>query len=142
MAKQTAKSTAKNMQSPFASQGFQDIFMTWATINERMAAFAVEAGTRATDMASEIAKEALSNVRELSQVRSDPAEYGKACTEFMQKQTELFARSATAYAEETQKVGAETADLASKAGEEITGKVAANAESAAKIAGTADAKAA
>lgn len=126
MAKQNTKSAVNDMQSLFNPQGYQDMFKTWAGMNERMASLAVEAGTRATDIGSATAKEALANVRELTQVRNEPAEYGKAYTDFMQKQTDLFTRTAQAYANETQKVGSETVDLASKAGEEITGKVAAN----------------
>ena len=125
MTKQNAKSAANDMQSLFNPQGYQDMFKTWASINGRMASLVVEAGTRATDIGSATAKETFANVRELTQVRNEPAEYGKAYTDFMQKQTELFTRTAQAYANETQKVGSETVDLASKAGEEITGKVAA-----------------
>ena len=111
-------------------------------MNERMVSLSVEAGTRVTDIASETAKDALSNLRELTQVRDEPAEYGKAYTDFAQKQAELFTRTVQAYANETQKVGSETAELASKAGEEITDKVAANADSAAQKARSAANKAA
>ena len=116
MTKQNAKSAANDMQSLFDPQGYQDMFKTWASINGRMASLVVEAGTRATDIGSATAKETFANVRELTQVRNEPAEYGKAYTDFMQKQTELFTRTAQAYANETQKIGSETADLTSKAG--------------------------
>ena len=131
MTKQNANSAATDMQSLFNPQGYQDMFKTWATMNQRMASLVVEAGTRATDVGSATAKEAFANVRELTQVRNEPAAYGKAYTDFMQKQAELFTRTAQAYANETQKIGSETADLTSKAGEEITDKVAANGEAAA-----------
>jgi|SRR6056297_154289 len=134
MARQTTKSTAQDMQTLFDPQGYQDAFKTMASMNERMTSLAIEAGIRATDVASETAKEAFSNVRDLTQVRDDPAEYGKAVQDFFQKQTELFTRTAQALAAETQKVGSETADMASKAGEEITGKVAASVESVAQTA--------
>lgn len=142
MAKQNAKNTANDLNNLFDPQGYQDVFKTWTSSNERMASFAIEAGTRATDIASETAKEALTNLRELTQVRDEPAEYGKAYTDFVQKQAELFTRAVQAYANETQKVGSEAADLASKAGEEITDKVAANADSAAQKARSAANKAA
>ncbi len=142
MAKQNAKSAANDLQNLFNPQGYQDIVKTWASMNERMASIAVEAGTRATDIAGATAKEALSNVRELAQVRDEPAEYGKAYTDFVQKQTELFTRTAQTYANETQKAGTETAELASKAGEQITDKVTATAEAAAQTARSAGNKAA
>lgn len=126
MAKQNANSAVNDMQSLFNPQGYQAMFKTWANMNEHMASLAVEAGNRAADIASETTKEALSNVRELTQVRNEPTEYGKAYTDFVQKQTALFTRAAQSYANETQKIGSETVDLASKASEEITGKFAAN----------------
>ena len=134
MAKQNAKSAANGMQNLFDAQGYQDVFKTWASMNERMASIAIEAGTRATDIASETGKQALANVRELTQVRDELPEYGKAYMNFMQKQSELFTRTAQTYATETQKVGTEAGSLASEAGEVITAKVSATAGSAAQTA--------
>ncbi len=134
MAKQTANSAANDLQSLFNPQGFQDIVKTWASMNERMTSIVVDAGTRATDIASATAKEALTNMRDLTQVRDEPAEYGKAYTDFVKKQAELFTRTAQTYANETQKAGTQTAELASKAGEEISDKVTSTAESAAQTA--------
>ncbi len=142
MAKQNVKSAANDMQSLFDPKGYQDVFKTMTSVNQRMASLAIEAGTRATDIASETAKEALSNVRDLTQVRDEPADYGKAYSDFLQKQAELITRAAQAYATETQKVGSETSDLATKAGEEISGKVAAHTEDAAQKARSAANKAA
>lgn len=123
MAKQTAKSAANDIQGLFDPKGYENIFKTWASMNERMVSLAVETGTRMTDFASEASKETLSNMREVTQVRDGPAQYGKAYTDFMQKQADLFSRTGQTFANETQKFGGETADLASKAGEEETGKV-------------------
>lgn len=130
MAKQNAKAAANEMQTLFDTSGYQDVMKTWATMNERMASIAVAAGTRVTDIASDSAKEALSNVQELTQVRDEPSDYGKAYMDFVQKQTDLFKRTAQTWASETQKAGNETSDLASKAGEEMTAKIKANAEDA------------
>lgn len=142
MAKQNEKAAANEVQSLFNPQGYHDIFKTWASANERMTSIAVEAGTRATDIASETAKEVLSNVRELSQVRDEPTAYGKAYADFVQKQMELFTRSAQSFADETQRAGSKTAELASDAGQEMTDKVADNTDSAAKTARSAANKAA
>jgi hypothetical protein len=130
MAKQNAKSAPNDMQKLFDPQGYQDVFKTFGTMNERLMSIAVEAGTRSTDVASDAAKETFANLRELSQVRDEPTAYGNAYTDFVQKQADLFMRTAEAFGNVTQKAGNETSDLASKAGEEITSKVAANAESA------------
>ena len=142
MAKQSTKSAANDIQNLFDPQGYQDVFKTWADMNERMMSLGVEAGTRMTDIASETAKETFSNVRDLTQARDEPAAYGQAYVDFLQKQTELFTQTAQAYATETQKVGGETAELASKAGEDMTNKIAANTEGAVKTARSAANKAA
>ena len=134
MAKQNAKSTANDIQSLFDPKGYQDIFKSWASTSERMGSLAVETGTRMTDIASKTMQETLSNIREMSHVRDDPSDYGKVCTDFLQKQTDLLSRTGQAFSEAAQKAGGETADLASKAGEEMTGKVVAATESAAKTA--------
>ena len=142
MAKQNAKSAANDIQNLFDLQGYQDVFKTWSSMNERMASIAIEAGTRATDIASATTKEALSNLRDLTQVRDDVSQYASAYTDFVKKQTELFTRTAQSYSNETQKVGTETAEFASRAGEEISGKVTSAAEGAAQTVNSATRKAA
>jgi len=142
MAKQNTQSAANDIQNMFDPRGYQNVFKTWASMNERMANIAVEAGTRSTDIASETAKEAFDNIREVSQVRDEAADYGKAYSDFMQKQMDLFMRTAQNFADVTQKAGQETTEMASKTGEEIADKAARNAEGAADKAGSAAKKAA
>jgi hypothetical protein len=142
MAKQNAKSATNDLQNLFDPQGYQDVFKTWASMNERMASIAVDAGTRATDIASETTKEALSNMRDLTKGRDEVSEYGKAYTDFVQKQTELFTQAAQSYSNEAQKVGTEAAEFASKAGKEVGDKVTTAAEGAAETVRSAAKKAA
>ena len=137
-----SKSSTNDIQSLFDPQGYQDVFKTFASMNERMTVNFVEAGNRSTDIASETAKEALSNMRDAAQVRDEPAEYGTAYSEFVQKQMDLFMRTMQSYADVMQKAGSETTELASEAGKEIADKAIDNAEAAANMAGTAAKKAA
>lgn len=137
-----SKSSTNDIQSLFDPQGYQDVFKTFASMNERMTVNFVEAGNRSTDIASETAKEALSNMRDAAQVRDEPAEYGTAYSEFVQKQMDLFMRTMQSYADVIQKAGSETTELASEAGKEIADKAIDNAEAAANKAGTAAKKAA
>lgn len=142
MAKQNEKSAANDIQNLFDPQGYQDVFKTWASMNERMASIAVEAGTRATEIASETTREALSNMRDLTKARDEVSGYGSAYADFVKKQAELFTRAAHSYSTETQKVGTETVDLASRAGEEISDKMTTAAEGAAQTVNPAAKKAA
>lgn len=141
MANQNAQSI-RDFQSLFNPRGYQDVFRTWARTNERLASILAAAGTRSTDIASDTTKESLANLRDVSQVREAPAEYGKAYSDFVQKQMNLFLRSVQSLADVSQQAGRETGELTAKAGEEIGGSVAANSESAASKGGSAAKKAA
>ena len=142
MTKQNTKSAMADRQTLFDPKGYQDVFKTWAQNSERMMALAAESATRSTDIASETAKEAFSNLREVTKVRNEPADYGKAYSDFAQKQMDLFMRTAQTMSEVGQKTGAEARDLATKAGEDMSQKAQSNAQSAADKATSAAKKAA
>lgn len=131
MATQNTESAVNDIQNLFNPQGGQDIIKMMASMNERMTAIFVEAGTRSVEIMSNTAKEALSNLGAATQVRDDPADYAKAYSDFAQKQMDLLTRTAQDFGEVTQKAGTETKELASEAGEEMSDKVAANAKDAA-----------
>lgn len=124
------KSATDNVRGMFNTQGYQNVLKTWASINERMASILVEAGTRSVDIMSEKTKESLSNLREVAQVRDEPAEYGQAYSEFAQKQMDLLKSVAQEVSEVTQQVGSETKELASGAGQELTDKITGNVKEA------------
>ena len=130
MTTQNTETAMSNIQSLFNPQGSQDLFKTMASMNERMTAIFVEAGTRSVEIMSNTAKEALSNLGEATQVHDKPDDYAKAYSNFAQKQMDLMTRTAQDVGEVTQKAGTQTKQLASEAGEEMRNKVAANAKEA------------
>lgn len=140
--KQQTKSAANDMQSLFDLQGYQDLFKTWAGMTDRVTSVMVEAGTRSTDIGAASTKEALSNLREASQLRDAPADYGKAYSTFVQKQMKLFTRTAQSFAEVTQTAGTQTVELVSNSGQEMANQVAVNAQAATDTASLAAKKAA
>lgn len=119
-----------DIQSLFNPKGSQELFKTMASMNERMTAIFVEAGTRSVEIMTATTKQSLSNLSEVAQVREELADYTKAYSEFAQKQMDLLKRSAQEVGEVTQKAGTETQELTSEVGEEVNGKVAASAEEA------------
>lgn len=125
MTKQNAKSAVNDIQSLYNPQGNQDLIKMWGSMNERMTAIFVEAGTRSIEIVSNTTKEALSNLGEATQVRDDPADYAKAYSDFAQKQMDLLTRTAQDVNDVTQKAGTEASELASEAGEELSEKTAA-----------------
>ena len=131
MAMQNTNFDAGNLKGMFNLQGYQNILKTWASMNERMTSIFVEAGTRSVDIMSEKTKEALSNLREVTQVRDEPAEYTQAYSDFAQKQVDLLKSVAEEVGKVTQQVGTETKELASEAGQELNDKITANVKGAA-----------
>lgn len=131
MTTKNTQTAANQIQSLFNMQGNQDVFKTWASMNERLTAIVAEAGTRSIDIMSTTAKEALSNLTEATQVREEMADYGKAYSDLAQKQMDLLKRSAQEIGEVTKEAGTETTELAKKAGEELSDNVAANVDGAA-----------
>ncbi|MHA6324560.1 phasin family protein [Roseivivax sp. CAU 1753] len=131
-----------DMQKMFDTRAFEEAFKTVAEYNERFAGIAVEAASKSTDIARNTTQEAIANLREVTTVRKDPADYTKAVTDFMQKQMDLMTRAAQSFGDVTQTAGTETTELASKAGEEMSEKVSANANEAVEKATAAANKAA
>ncbi len=130
MTTQNTKTAMSDIQSLFNPKGGQDLIKSMASMNQRMTAIFIEAGTRSVEIMNNTAKEALSNLGEATQVRVDPADYAKGYSNFAQKQLDLMTRTAQDVGEVTQKAGTETKELASEAGEEMSEKVAANAKEA------------
>ena len=139
---QNAKSAVNDIQSLFDPQGYRDVFRTFASVNERLTGVMVDAATKTTEIAHETTQEALGNVREMAQVRDEPADYGKAYSDFVQKQMDLVGRTARSYADVSQKSATEVTETVSEAGQQIGDKAAANAEGAADRATSAAKKAA
>lgn len=143
MAKQNnTKAAANDIQSMFDPQHYQNVFKTWANMNERFTQVMVDAGERATEINTKTAKEAFSNLRDVGQVREEPAEYGQAYSTFFQKQMELFGHTAQSLAEVSQNTGKDAAELASEAGNQIADIATENAERATDKATSAAKKAA
>ncbi|MGY3436431.1 MULTISPECIES: phasin family protein [unclassified Marinovum] len=130
MTTQNTQTAMFDIQNLFNPKGSQDLFKSVASMNERMTAIFVEAGTRSVEIMTATTKQSLSNLSEVAQVREEPAEYTKAYSEFAQKQMDLLKRSAQEVGEVNQKAGTETQELISEVGEEVNGKVAASAKEA------------
>ena len=130
MTTQNTQTAMFDIQNLFNPKGSQDLFKTMASMNERMTAIFVEAGTRSVEIMTATTKPSLSNLSEVAQVHEEPAEYTKAYSEFAQKQMDLLKRSAQEVGEVNQKAGTETQELISEVGEEVNGKVAASAKEA------------
>lgn len=127
---------------PFDQKAVRDGFDTWARYNERFLGIALDVAEKSTGLMARTTEETISNLRGVAVVHEEPADYGKAFSDFVQKQVDLGMKTAEAYGKLFQTAQSETADLATEAGEAFGDKAAANANSAAKKAGNAAKKAA
>ena len=130
MAKQDT-TTETSMQSLFDPRSYNNFLRTFAEMNERFTSMMVDAGERTTEITTETAKEAFSNLRDMSQVREEPSDYAKAYSDFLQRQMQLASRTAQHLAEVTHQTAGEATQLASDAGKEMADKASDNVEKAA-----------
>lgn len=122
MATQIPQFAAFDMPNMIDMKAYDDAFKTAASMNERLASIAIQAGTRATTVSTETANETFANLRDLTQMREDPAAYAQAFMDFAQKQNALLMHATQTFATDMQKTGGAASDLASKAGEEMAAK--------------------
>ena len=144
MAKQsnTVKSAANDFQSLFDPQNYHNVFKTVAEMNQRFTKVMIDAGERTTEITTKSAKEAFSNLRDMSQMREEPSDYAKAYGDFLQRQMDLMSRTSQSLVNVGQKASTATTELATEAGNKVAEKASANAERATDTATAAAKKAA
>ena len=102
-----------------------------ARFNERAMGIALDAAQKSNEIAARTTEDAIENLRTVSQVRDQPADYGKAVTDFAQKQAELMGRAAEQFGEVLQTAQSTATDLAAETGEQVGRDAEANATAAA-----------
>lgn len=137
-----AKATDFANTLPFDQAALRDGFTTWARFNERLMGIALDVAETSSGLAAKTTEETISNLRGVTTLRDEPADYGKAVSDFVQKQAELGMKTAEAYGTLVQKAQSRATELATEAGETFGDTAAANANSAAKKATSAAKKAA
>lgn len=105
---------------PVDTKAIQDAFKTSATLNEKMSKVAFEAAEKSTEISSKWTKETLAKLADVTSVKDEPADYGKAVTDFASAQAEMTAESMAAFAEVAKKVQMETVELMLAAGKDIS----------------------
>ena len=105
---------------PVDTKAVQDAFKTSATLNEKMSKVALEAAEKSTEISSKWTKDTLSKLADVTKVKAEPADYGKAVTDFASAQAEMTSESMAAFAEGTKKVQMETVELMLAAGKDIS----------------------
>ncbi len=105
---------------PVDTASMQDAFKNQAALGERFSKVALEAAEKSTEISTKWTKETLAKMGNVSKVKSDPADYSKAVTDFATAQSEAMAETMAAFAEVAKKVQMETVELMLAAGKDFS----------------------
>ena len=105
---------------PVDTKFYQDAFDNSAEMNQKMTKVALQAAQQSADISSKWTKDTLGKISTISAVKTDPADYAKALTDFASAQAEVAAENIAAFAEVAKKAQMETVELVMAAGKEAT----------------------
>jgi hypothetical protein len=105
---------------PMDMSAMQDAFKTQAVLAERMSKVALEAAEKSTEISTKWTKDTIAQIGHVTKVKAEPADYGKAVTDFASAQAEFAAEHMAAFAEIAKKVQMETVELMLAAGKDMS----------------------
>lgn len=105
---------------PAEPAALQNVFKTQALMAEKLSKVALQAAETSTEITAKWAKDALSKFADVATVKSEPAEYSKAASDFASAAAEMAAENMAAFAEVAKKVQMETVELMLAAGKDIS----------------------
>jgi len=101
---------------PVDASAFQNAFKTQAAYGEKLAAVALAAAEKSTELSAKWAKDSLAKLSETAKAKSEPADYTKAATDFATAAAEMAAENLAAFAEIAKKVQMDTVEVMLAAG--------------------------
>ena len=125
MATKTTTDYTKMMQEMMASMPtdmstFQDAFKSYASFGEKMSRVTIEAAEKSTEISAKWTQDTLKRMNAAVVLRDEPADYGKAMTDFASAQAEVTAETMAQFAEVAKKVQMETVELMLAAGKDVS----------------------
>ncbi|MEL6645749.1 MAG: phasin, PhaP [Pseudomonadota bacterium] len=105
---------------PVDTTAMQEAYKTQASLAEKMSKVALEAAEKSTEISSKWTKDTIGKMGVVATVKEEPADYGKAMTDFASAQAEMAAENMAAFAEVAKKVQMETVELMLAAGKDIS----------------------
>ena len=93
---------------------------TQASLAEKMSKVALEAAEKSTEISSKWTLDTIGKMGSVATVKEEPADYGKAMTDFASAQAEMAAENMAAFAEVAKKVQMETVELMLAAGKDFS----------------------
>jgi len=117
---------------PVDTKSFEDSFKSTATLNEKLSGIALDAAGKSNDLSTKWTKDSLTKMAELSKVKTDPADYAKAMSDFATASAEMAAENLAAFAEIAKKAQTETVELMMAAGKDFAEETTAAVQKATK----------
>ena len=117
---------------PVDASAFQNAFKTQAAYGEKLAAVALAAAEKSTELSAKWAKDSLAKLSETAKAKAEPADYTKAATDFATAAAEMAAENLAAFAEIAKKVQMDTVELMTAAGKDMSAEAKAAVEKATK----------
>ena len=110
--------TMKDMMGavPVDMSAFQNAYKSQAAFAEKMSRVMFEAADKSTEISARWTKDTIGKMGDVTAVKEEPADYGRALTDFASAQAELASENLAAYAEVAKKVQMETVELMLAAG--------------------------
>jgi hypothetical protein len=104
---------------PVDTTAVQDAFKSQAALAERMSKVVLEAAEKSNEVSTKWTKSTLAKVGEVSAVKSEPADYSKAMSDFASSAAEMATENMAVFAEIAKHVQMETVELMMAAGKDI-----------------------
>ena len=101
---------------PVDASAFQNAFKTQAAYGEKLAAVALAAAEKSTELSAKWAKDSLAKLSETAKAKAEPADYTKAATDFATAAAEMAAENLAAFAEIAKKVQMDSVEVMLAAG--------------------------
>jgi hypothetical protein len=105
---------------PVDASAFQTAFKTQAAYGEKLAAVALAAAEKSTEVSAKWAKESIAKLSVAAKAKVEPADYTKAVSDFATAAAELAAENLAAFAEIAKKVQMDTVELMMAAGKDAS----------------------
>ena len=98
----------------------QDAFKNSAVVAEKMASVALNAAEKSTEVSAKWTQATLSRLGDVSKAKADPADYGKAVTDYASATAETASENIAAFAEIAKRVQMETVELMLAVGQDVS----------------------
>ena len=117
---------------PVDTSAMKDAWKTQAALAEKLSRVALHAAETSTEISAGWTKRTIAKMNDVASVKDEPADYGKAMTDFASATAEMTAETMAQFAEVAKKVQMETVELMLAAGRETATDVTEAAKPAVK----------